>query len=73
MLKPTKFRDKKDSMLIFNLYKDFNGKKYNYGGTYPFDRAFIKKMKKLLNGNGFDVQFQFKKKENKVIVWSRKL
>ena len=73
MRRPMYKKDKfKDNMFLFNVRREFNGKKYQYGGEYPYNKAFIKRIKETMSSNGYDVYFQFKKPESKIIVWTRR-
>jgi len=63
-------KDEKEPLLLFpNIKKEINGKKYNYGGEYPFNKHLMYKLRKTMNGNGYDVHFQKRNQEGTFIVW----
>jgi len=51
--------------------REFHGKKYQYGGEYPFNKVFLDKVKRVMNHNGYDLYYQ-KKEDGKVILWTRR-
>lgn len=66
-----KFNDSKDSML-FNVKKEINGKKYNFGGEYPFNPNLFYKIKKEMDRNGYHVHCQDRKEFGTTVIWWRK-
>ena len=79
MKKPKNFKlktkpsfEKKYSFHPRMFLREFHGKKYQYGGEYPYDKLFLKKVRRVMNGNGYDVFYQ-KKEDNKIIIWTRRL
>jgi len=78
MREPKKFKlrakpmfEKKYSFHPSIFFREFHGKKYQYGGEYPFNKAFLNKVKRTMNENGYDVYYQ-KKDNGKVMVWTRR-
>ena len=67
-----KFKKSREPVFFFNLRREFNGKKYQFGGEYPYDKPFVNRIKRVMNSNGLDVYFQFKRQENSFIIWTRK-
>ena len=67
-----KKKESKEPLLLFpNVKKEINGRKFNYGGEYPYHQSLLYKIKKTMNGNGYDVHFQ--KREDTVIIWWNKV
>lgn len=62
-----------EPQFLFNLKKEINGKKYQYAGEYPNNKAFIEKMKKIMHTNGYNIWVDYKsrKPDNKIVMWSR--
>jgi len=52
--------------------REFHGKKYQYGGEYPFNKIFLNKVKRVMKENGYDVYYQ-RKEKSKVIIWTRRM
>jgi hypothetical protein len=72
MVKPlfNPYKDNKQSMLLFpHIKKEINGRKYSYGGEYPFNESLVYKIKKTMNSNGFDVFYQKRPEQKTVIIW----
>jgi len=63
-----------EPQFLFNLKREINGKKYQYAGEYPNNNSFIKKMRKIMLTNGYNiwVDFSARKADNKIVLWSRK-
>ena len=64
--------EKKYSFHPSVFLREFHGKKYQYGGEYPYDKMFLNKVKRAMRNNGYDIYYQ-KRPNNKVIIWTRKL
>lgn len=73
MRNPYNLNKHKETNYLFNLKKVYNGKKYHFGGEYQYNNNFLKQIRTLFNKNGFDVHLQFRKKDNTVILWTRKI
>jgi len=66
-------RGQNEPLFFFKQYREFNGKRYQYGGEYPYSKPFVKEIKKTMKSNGIAAYFQFKRPEKKVVIWTRKL
>jgi len=65
-------REGKEPLLLFpHIKKDINGRKFSFGGEYPFSNSLMYKLKKTMNGNGYDVHFQKRQNEGTFIIWWR--
>jgi len=55
----------------FNIYKMFDGKKYQFVGGYPKNNEFIWDMKRIYKKHGFTLKIE-PAENNKVRLWKRK-
>ena len=61
-------KNKEEPLFLFpNVKREINGKKFNYGGEYPNDGYLLRKIRKNMNSNGYDVFFQ--RRKDTVIIW----
>ena len=64
--------EKKYSFHPSVFLREFHGKKYQYGGEYPYNKPFLRKVKNIMNGNGYDIYYE-KKNNGNVIIWTRRI
>jgi len=79
MKKPKNFKlrskpafEKKYSFHPRIFLREFHGKKYQYGGEYPFNKVFLNKVKRVMKENGYDVHYQ-KADNGNIVVWTRRI
>ena len=64
-----KFEDKKTLLLFPNVKKEINGRKFNYGGEYPFSPDLMQRLRSAMKHDGYDVFYQHRKENGTMVVW----